>query len=284
MNRITYFPPETQRQYALNRARVANKPYAHYFDGDLWIHDEAMEAIRAPIDAALALAPTATDINRLLDPGYLPVETGYCELPDGSAYVASRVPFPGCTGDMLAWWFWWHAVEAERYTLWYPHNHVSATPLDRSVLERPGLSHVQRYVGTTHRVDEFIGPTRMQITIRFVEPSELGLAEERFAAAGIVGHACARVTLLPAGLEAVTMVHLARQTSDGFELRSHYWLGHDVRLRGLSVDRMGAALGIKRRMGGARMAYEQLLHDQIEFTHLSTFLAPIYAEFGPAGQ
>ncbi|MEY4511617.1 MAG: hypothetical protein RLZZ450_3739 [Pseudomonadota bacterium] len=27
------------------------------------------------------------------------------------------------------------------------------------------------------------------------------------------------------------------------------------------------------------MAYEQLLHDQIEFTHLSTFLAELHGEF-----
>jgi hypothetical protein len=39
-------------------------------------------------------------------------------------------------------------------------------------------------------------------------------------------------------------------------------------------------LGVKRRMAGARVAYEQLLHDQIEFTHLSTFLADLHAEFG----
>jgi hypothetical protein len=37
---------------------------------------------------------------------------------------------------------------------------------------------------------------------------------------------------------------------------------------------------MRRRLAGARVGYEQLLHDQIEFTHLATFLPELYAEFG----
>jgi 2,4-diacetylphloroglucinol hydrolase len=33
-------------------------------------------------------------------------------------------------------------------------------------------------------------------------------------------------------------------------------------------------------MAGERVAYEQLLHDQIEFTHLATFLPELWSEFG----
>jgi 2,4-diacetylphloroglucinol hydrolase len=95
------------------------------------------------------------------------------------------------------------------------------------------------------------------------------------------------VSLKPFGVEAVTMVHLARRTDDGFEQRSRYWIGHDARvlpLGGLPVDGIGAALGIKRRLAGERVAYEQLLHDQIEFTHLATFLADIHREHGRDGE
>jgi hypothetical protein len=78
-------------------------------------------------------------------------------------------------------------------------------------------------------------------------------------------------------------VHLARRTDDGFELRSRYWIGHDITLRafGRSVplDGVAAGLGIRRRLGGERAAYEHLHHHLIEFTHLSTFLAAIYREF-----
>jgi hypothetical protein len=278
---VTYFPVATQHQFAKNRERVRGKPYQRYFSGDLRLREDVLPALRAPMDRGDVLTPA--DINALLDPGYHRVENGFCELADGGAYVASRVAFPSCTGEMYQWWFWWHAVEPERYTLWYPYNHVSVRPRDTERLTRSGLTHGQRYVGTTHDVVEFIGPDLMSIAIRFVEPSEIGLDTSRFAAAGIVGHACARVSIRPLGIEAVTMVHLARETSDGFEQRSRYWIGHDARVRalgGLPVDRVGAALGIKRRLAGERVAYEQLLHDQIEFTHLATFLAEIHREFG----
>lgn len=281
---VSYYPVPTQRQFALNTEQIRGKPYERYFTGDLFLRRAVLPALRAPMRVEDALA--AEKVNTLLDPGYHAVENGFCELPDGSAYVASHVPFPGATGEMFAWWFWWHSVEPARYTLWYPYNHIAAHPVDRSVLTKPGLSHEERYVGSTHHVDEYIGPDLVRIAIRFVDPGELGFDTKRFAEAGIVGHACARVSLRNEPLEVVTMVHLARRTPDGIEQRSRYWIGHDVKLRVLGarvpVDHIGAALGIKRRMAGARVAYEQLLHDQIEFTHLASFLPELWGEFGRA--
>jgi hypothetical protein len=282
-NPVTYYPPATQRLLARNREQARGTPYERYFDEDLWVSDDVLPALRAPMDPADALAPA--DVNALLDPGYHPGENGWCELPDGTGYTASLVQLPGCTGEMYRWWFWWHAVEPVRYTLWYPSNHIAARPVDPSVLRAPGLSDEQRYVGTTHHVDEYIGPDLVRIAITFVDPATLGFDTSRFAAAGIVGHACARVSLRRPRVEVATMVHLARRTPDGIEQRSRYWLGHDPRLRAfsreLSLDAAGARLGVKRRLAGGRVAYEQLLHDQIEFTHLGTFLPAIHAEFGP---
>ena len=284
MNPVTYFPVATQRQFAKNRERIRGKPYEKYFNGDLWIHDDAMPALRSAMNPSDALPPTPDGLDSLLDPGYHAVENGFCELPDGSAYVTSLVPFPGCTGEMFRWWFWWHSVEPARYTLWYPHNHIEAIPIDPEIVTRPGLSHEQRYIGQTHHVDEYIGPERVKIAISFVDPAEMGFDTSRFAEAGIVGHACARVVLRRPPLAAVTMVHLARQTEDGFELRSRYWIGHDIALRILGtevpLDSVATLSGMKRSLTGARVAYEQYLHDQIEFTHLSTFLADLYSEFG----
>ena len=281
-NRVTYYPPVTQHLLARNAEQVKGKPYERFFDDDLWLHDEAMDALRQPMDPAAALAPDAGGLDSLLDPGYHEVENGYCALPDGSGYVASLVPMPGCDGEMYQWWFWWHAVEPARYTLWYPTNHIAAIPLDRRVLTAPGLTHEQRYVGTTHHVDEYIGPDLVQIAITFVEPAELGFDTGRFREAGIVGHACARVSFRRPRLEVVTMVHLARQTPDGIEQRSRYWIGHQPRLhafgRSIDLDIPATKLGIKRRLAGERVAYEQFLHDQIEFTHLSTFLADLHTE------
>ena len=279
---VSYFPVPTQRQFERNSEQIRGKPYERYFSGDLRLRREVLPALRHSMQRADALDPG--DVNALLDPGYHRVENGFCELADGSAYVASLVPFPRATGEMYAWWFWWHSVEPARYTLWYPYNHISARPLNRDVLSKAGLSHEQRYIGNTHHVDEYIGSERLRIAIRFADPAELGFDTSRFAAAGIVGHACARVSLRELPLEVVTMVHLARATPDGIEQRSRYWIGHNAKLRVFgstpSVDKLGAALGIKKRMAGVRVAYEQLLHDQIEFTHLAGFLPELWNEFG----
>src|SRR5512139_3492872 len=144
---VTYFPVPTQRQLAVNRERIRGKPYARYFDERLWLDDAVLPALVAPIDPALALAPAPTleALATLLEPGYHEVETGYCELADGAAYVASLVPFPGCTGEMFVWWFGWHAIEPERYTLWYPHNHVCVRSTRPERLVAPDLSHEERY-------------------------------------------------------------------------------------------------------------------------------------------
>jgi hypothetical protein len=281
LNPVTYFPPATQQQFRVNRELIRGKPYERYFNGALGIRDEVMPALRAPMDLADALQ--FSDINQLLEPGYRSVETGYCELPDGSAYTASLVPMPGCTAAMYSWWFWWHAVESARYTLWYPYNHIAVKPSSPGVLTKPGLTDQQRYVGTTHHVDEYIGPELLRVAIRFVDPSELGLDTSRFAQAGIVGHACARVGLRGTGVEGVSMVHLVRQVDGGLEQRSHYWIGHDPRLRTpfgeVSLEKLSQLTGGKRKLGGARVAYEQLLHDQIEFTHLASFLPALHQEF-----
>lgn len=44
--------------------------------------------------------------------------------------------------------------------------------------------------------------------------------------------------------------------------------------------RIGGLLGIKQWAAGDKVAYEQFLHDQTEFTNLASILPGIYKEFG----
>ena len=46
--------------------------------------------------------------NDLFLSGYLPVETGYCVLEDGTGFVANHPAMPGVTAEMFDWWFAWH--------------------------------------------------------------------------------------------------------------------------------------------------------------------------------
>lgn len=176
-------------------------------------------------------------------------------------------------------------MEAARYTLWFPWNHVSALAQNRDVLTAPGLTDEQRYIGNTHHVDEYIGGDLQKIAIRFVDPGELGIDTAALPAAGIHGIACGHVYLRRPWLHSATMVHLIRDTEEGFELRSRYRLGDRISIglgnRTLDLDRITATLGLKSRLADERLAYEQLLHDQIEFTHLAGILPGLFAEFGP---
>lgn len=74
---VTYFPVPTQRQFAKNRELIRGKPYEHYFNGDLWPHDDVLPALREPMDPADAIRPDPDGLNSLLDPGYHAVENGF---------------------------------------------------------------------------------------------------------------------------------------------------------------------------------------------------------------
>jgi phloretin hydrolase len=82
---------------------------------------DVLRAIAAgPMDAADALL--ATQLARLLEPGNLAGETGWCSLPDGVGYTAVRTPMPGVTGEMLDWWFAWHPHDPMRYRMVLRHD------------------------------------------------------------------------------------------------------------------------------------------------------------------
>ena len=279
MNKITYFAVGTQRQVKANAERIKSKPYAHYFNTEVRIPDDALPAVMSQIDPADALTTSANDLNKLLEPGYLPGETGYCGLADGSGYTASLVRFPGSTSAMFRWWFWWHSFESERYSLWHPWCHCSISRTDPETETKAGLTDEQRYIGSTHHINEYIGQDPLDIEITFVDPGRWGMDTSRFAGAGINGHACGNVLVKGSHVRLATMLHIIRDTKDGFELHSRYWIGDKAE------PLQPAAQGIPQLttvqgFSGERQAYEQLIHDQTEFNHLATFLPKIYTEFG----
>ncbi|HAQ9610314.1 TPA: hypothetical protein IYE61_002782, partial [Enterococcus faecium] len=265
-------PTATQTLFAFNQERIAHKPYAKYFNGDLWLHDDVLPALQAPMAPKDMLSSAPNDLATLLTPGHHAVETGFGITESGTPYVTSLTHFPGCTPEMFTWWFWWHSVEPERYSLWYPYNHVAANPRDRAVLTAPGLTDAQRYIGNTHDVTEYLGPQKSELVIHFVEPEQLGFNKTQFDEQ-YAAHACAEI-------EGGVMLHLVRSTDDGFELRSRYIFDRSAPPAGTNQPETVDG----RRAQAEAFAYELLIHDQTEFTHLSTFLAPIYEEFGTSDE
>jgi hypothetical protein len=250
---VTYFPVATQKIFASNLTRIADKPYANFFHRDLYLRSDVLPALQQAMDPKKALSTSSADLNTLLDPGYHEIENGFCE--------------------------------PERYSLWYPYNHVSVRSLSSELLTKPDLSHQERYIGTTHLVTEYIGQQRVDITISFVDPSYYGFDISRFAEANIVSHACGEVWFQKPSVRIGTMIHLARKIDDGIEVRSRYWLADTVKVKvpligyELNLDRLAQVFGLKSRLAGLSVGYEQLLHDQIEFTNLASFLPEIYRIF-----
>lgn len=280
MHPITYYPVGTQRLVRSNAERIRQKPYAHYFNPDVAVPEEAFAALQAPLEAEQVLGTSSAELNRLLKPGYLEGETGYFGLPDGSGYASSLVRFPGATPEMFRWWFWWHSFEPERYSLWHPWCHADIWRPDPETETAPGLSDEQRYIGSTHHINEYIGQDPLDIEITFVDPERWGFDTDGFAEAGIGGHACGNILMKDSHMRLATMVHLARVTDYGFELRSRYWIGPSAEPSQDPVPGIPALTTVPG-FSGERQAYEQLVHDQTEFNHLATFLPDIYREFGP---
>jgi hypothetical protein len=144
------------------------RPHAKYFYKEpAKVPEDVMAAIQAgPMNFRDALP--FEKINDLLNSGYHAVETGHCRMPDNTCYVAVLTKMPGVTGEMLDWWFWWHAVESLRYKIWYPGAHVGNSVENREQLENPSLSARERYWNNPQYPVEDVGIGPDILTITFI--------------------------------------------------------------------------------------------------------------------
>lgn len=113
--------------------------YAKYYDLPITpIPQEKLAILEGgPIDPSLALK--IEDRNDLFLPGYLPCETGYCVMPNGTGYLANRTEMPGVTPEMFEWWFAWHGLNDMRYRIWDPEDHFYARQQNPDKVLDPGV-------------------------------------------------------------------------------------------------------------------------------------------------
>ena len=198
-----------------------------------------------------------TNITDLLEPGYLPLETGIARTPTGALSVAVLTQWPDTTPEMIDWWFGWHINSTERYKLWHPQAHYFAQArFDLS--EMTSLTDRQRYIGNTSWVDEYVSFLPSRLAITFHEPADIGLGRDDLEAAGYGTAVCAIVTDSDHGHELSRLVHAVRLTADGCEMRSRFIFGPDI------PDVIGPLM---------------LDHCWTEMTHLASFLPRLHARF-----
>jgi hypothetical protein len=157
-----------------------------------------------------------TDANQLLDHPYLPLENGWVRFPDGRAHVAVRTHMIGCKGQMIEWWFG-YIHTTEQYRWWHPRDHVFS--------DWQGERGTGRYIGGTHLVHEYVGPTLSKLRINFRKPSDI-LDTSKFEKASISAAIYARGGPLDSTEWFAHVLHLVNDTPEGCVMRSRFWLGY----------------------------------------------------------
>jgi hypothetical protein len=262
-------------------AEEKTRPYSKYYDMDLSVPDpQLMALIRLdkPLDPSEVLP--LENINDLLDPGYLPGETGWCVRPDGTGYVAVNNKMPGVTVDMVNWWMAWHSLEDLRYKIWWPKDHfgISISDADRKKVLDPNTPPTLKFQGVTHHILENVGLGVADIYIRFLTPEEFGFDMSRFKApnVGTVVAGIGRSRLVggpPDAPEFVsTMCHFIREIPGGIEYRTRFWRGYEiVDKKPVFALREGEVVPPQNPFGLAR-------HNVEEYSRLRVLLPLIYAE------
>jgi len=265
-------PPLTEQEKA--------RPFAKYYRDPVPADPEKLAIMDRPCDPAKAIYPE--QMNDLLNPGYLDVEVGWCNLPNGAGFIANCYQYEGVTADMIDWWFAWHTLEDLRYRIWYPPQHAGLmiSPDTRKRMLDPNIPMREKNWGAIHHVTENCDCGMENIDINFMSPKDFGFDMTRFKEpfastfAGGFGWACSVDKNDQSITAPALMCHIFRTIPGGLEHRTRFWLGY--RMSGgkpeLSLP-PGVSVPASSVQGLAR-------HNVKEFKNFSVLLPEIYKELG----
>ena len=241
------------------------------------VQDAIAAGVQDRADYTLRDAAKVVDI----DAGADGLQDDIFRTADGRLVVACLTEMPGVSSKMWDWWFAWHSYTSERYRLWHPKAHLEAS-LKHDRRDAPPFR--DGYVGNVSFVDEYIGSELQRLEIRFVEPSSMGLDQERVDEVGVA--ICARTALRKERLAAGWLVHLVEDTSDGSRMHSRFILGDaasEVPVVGPLITKIVNRSQMRRRLLRDEAGSALLRHCSEEMNHLAAILPELYARFGPEG-
>jgi hypothetical protein len=206
------------------------------------------------------------DIDNLLFPKPLRLETGIQRLSNGMLQVSMRTDLHGCKSKMLDWWFTYFET-TEHLKWWHPHDHILHSGWDSKWVRN------ENYIGATIHATEALGEIPpVPATIKFHAPEEVFnpiLLQKAYEEGNVGAVIYARIgfgkdTVLDnnGDPEDGFMFHVARDTPFGCTLRSHFYLG------ALTAD---TETPLHENIGFGLME-----HCYTEFTYLSHFLSSLY--------
>jgi hypothetical protein len=220
---------------------------------------EAIEAGPIPPDRALG----RDRLDRLLDPAPLEAETGWCWLGDGVGYVAVRTPMPAVDAEMVDWWFDWHPRDPLRYRAWHPTAH-------RGNSVEGGGEGAKAHWGAVHHPVEDVGTGLVHARIAFVAPSRLGFSTDALDDPRVATIVCGLVGDDRLHLRHSLMAHVFLRQGEGVVLRSHFWLGAEIRFGNRIVRRVALPRDLPRSL--ARHCAE-------EYANLAAILPEMHLQF-----
>ncbi|MFA0087903.1 DAPG hydrolase family protein [Vibrio sp. 10N.261.51.F12] len=271
----------TQEKYLGMRAGdLEDKPYAKYWNPHLsTMQDHALRAIAHGPEAS-ELGFPITDVSQLLQQGYLPLENGYTCLDNGQIFVSVLTKMPKVTGKMIDWWFGWHYMESQRYKLWHPRCHI-ANRAEKMIGDEPSLSDREKYLNNPNFVTEYIGSGLQDILITFSDASNF-FDTSQFQESNISTAICGSVGLQKFPLNVGKLIHLIRETVDGCEMRSRFWIGKPE-VRGLdangAVNKIVGSRFVAKHAVSLEMGKELFVHCAMEMNHLVSFLPELYDDY-----
>lgn len=274
--------PNERKPIPLTEEEKKNPVSKYYRETLAQPNPELMKILLSgPMDPAKAIYPDQLD--KMYEPGYLEGETGYCILPNGCGYVAVNNKFPGVTMEMMQWWMAWHPLEQLRYKIWNPYCHptIAIADCDREYILDLDVPLAKKSQNVVHFVIEDIGAGPQNILIHFLDHAKMnGIDDEKLAASGqclfggygIVSDAAAKKGTL--SKQPVIMMHFCRETEDGVEFRTRFWMGYRWN-KGIPMCVKPPHIQIPEvaPMGLA-------LHNVEEYSHLASILPDVYKEFG----
>lgn len=274
----------TPEEEAKSYSRYFYKPLADIPQKDLDILNDG------PCNPILALP--IENRNELLLPGYLPIETGYCQLPDGSAFAATKVFFPDATPQMFDWWFNWHPLEPLRYAMWSPNAHMSISVDNPDVhKDSSGISLKTRNFGKVHYpVEGFRYDIAKPAVIRFLSPEDFGLEKSLLTVTPVKSLFLANLFIKGSAsftderevnasekdkeIPFNVFFHSVRTVEGGCELRSRYWIGKTI------ISGQAVHVPMPPEINTEQIAWENCRHSLTEYNNLASFLPQLYQEMG----
>lgn len=252
-------------------------PYAKYYD---WKHGPLDEAAVAAYNEDVVFDPSQatsiSQVNDLLKPGYLPMELGVCQFPDGGGVFANHIMMPEVTPEMFTWFMCWFPFEDVRYKIWVPGAHYAASVSDemKSILMNPDRTFAHKLRGTKRMICEDMGGGVGTINMTWVCPAEIGFDMAVYPKEPDDGF---MVLVLGANDEAklnIILCHYLRPLpSGGSELRSRFWVGY-----GMEKGKLACKLPPGRQIPREVLRY-MWNHNILEYSRLRDILPLLYKEF-----